>query len=81
MSFSACRTLASRILEWAMYFLRERAEETLTRKPKRNPARKMLKNQLPLSDFFKQLQSIKKMGSQDQSFRAIPGLGHSCPPI
>jgi signal recognition particle subunit SRP54 len=68
--------LATRILGMGdMLSLIERAGETVDRAEAERMSRKMVKGELNLDDFLKQLQQIKKMGPIDQLLDMIPGLG------
>jgi signal recognition particle subunit SRP54 len=68
--------LATRILGMGdMLSLIERAGETVDRAEAERMSRKMVKGELNLDDFLKQLQQIKKMGPIGQLLDMIPGLG------
>jgi signal recognition particle subunit SRP54 len=68
--------LATRILGMGdMISLIERAGETVDRAEAERMSRKLVKGDLNLDDFLKQVQQIKKMGPIGQLLDMIPGMG------
>jgi len=68
--------MASRILGMGdVVSLVERAQETLTLEETEKLERKLKKEKFSLSDFYQQLQQIKRMGPLDSLLGMIPGLG------
>jgi signal recognition particle subunit SRP54 len=68
--------MASRILGLGdVLSLIEKAQEAIDAKKARELEKKLLKDAFTLEDFREQLQQIKKMGSIEQIFSMIPGMG------
>jgi signal recognition particle subunit SRP54 len=68
--------MASRILGMGdIVSLVEKAQETVTLEEKERFERKIKKEKFTLSDFYQQLQQLKRMGSLDSVLGMIPGLG------
>jgi signal recognition particle subunit SRP54 len=68
--------MASRILGLGdVLSLIEKAQEAIDAKKAQELEKKLLKDTFTLEDFREQLQQIKKMGSIEQIFSMIPGMG------
>jgi signal recognition particle subunit SRP54 len=68
--------MASRILGLGdVLSLIEKAQEVIDAKKAQELEKKLLKDTFTLEDFREQLQQIKKMGSIEQIFSMIPGMG------
>jgi signal recognition particle subunit SRP54 len=68
--------MASRILGMGdVLSLIEKAQEAIDAKKAQELEKKLLKDTFTLEDFREQLQQIKKMGSIEQIFSMIPGMG------
>ena len=68
--------MASRILDMGdMITLIEKAQEAFDEKKAVELERKLRKNQFTLEDFRDQLAQIRKMGSLEQIFGMLPGMG------
>lgn len=68
--------MASRILGLGdVLSLIEKAQEAIDAKKAQELEKKLLKDAFTLEDFREQLQQIKKMGSIEQIFSMIPGMG------
>ncbi len=67
--------LATRILGMGdMMTLIEKAEETVDREQAEKIGKRLVKGELNLDDFLKQMQQIKKMGPLTQILEMIPGM-------
>lgn len=67
--------MASRILGMGdVLTLIEKAQQTFDQKQAAETAKKMVSGKLTLTDFYEQLQQIKKMGSMEDMLGMLPGL-------
>jgi signal recognition particle subunit SRP54 len=68
--------LAKRILDMGdVLTLVERAQEVVDEKQARDSVHKMMKNQMTLEDFLKQIQQMKKLGGIEGIMKFLPGMG------
>jgi len=68
--------LASRLLDMGdVLSLVEKAQEVIDEKTAEESARKMMRSQLTVEDFLKQLQMLKKMGGIESLMGFLPGMG------
>ncbi|MBL7669641.1 MAG: signal recognition particle protein [Bdellovibrionaceae bacterium] len=68
--------LAKRILDMGdVLTLVERAQDVVDEKQARDSVHKMMKNQMTLEDFLKQIQQMKKLGGIEGIMKFLPGMG------
>ncbi len=68
--------LAQRILDMGdVLTLVEKAKDVIDEKQARDSMHKMMKNQLTLEDFLKQIQQLKKLGGIESLLKFLPGMG------